>query len=66
MFESQSFYSRSRHKASGHQSEKRILVLGAGMVSAPLVEYLHRDSPRVAIKVCEYFTSRISYTRSVN
>lgn len=46
--------SRSRHKASSSQAEKRVLVLGAGMVSAPLVEYLHRDAPRVAIKVCEY------------
>ncbi|XP_063698348.1 alpha-aminoadipic semialdehyde synthase, mitochondrial [Culicoides brevitarsis] len=45
-------HSRSRHKAPGTQAEKRVLVLGAGMVSAPLVEYLHRDSPRVAIKVC--------------
>lgn len=46
--------SRSRHKATSSQSEKHVLVLGAGMVSAPLVEYLHRDSPRVAIKVCAY------------
>ncbi|XP_023313473.1 alpha-aminoadipic semialdehyde synthase, mitochondrial, partial [Trichogramma pretiosum] len=35
---------RSRHKDNGHESKSRTaLVLGAGYVSAPLVEYLHRD-----------------------
>ncbi|XP_055919491.1 alpha-aminoadipic semialdehyde synthase, mitochondrial [Eupeodes corollae] len=35
---------KSRHKVEGSQEyHKRILVLGAGMVSAPLVEWLHRE-----------------------
>ncbi|XP_055542095.1 alpha-aminoadipic semialdehyde synthase, mitochondrial [Wyeomyia smithii] len=42
---------RSRHKTEGcSTSKKRVLVLGAGFVSAPLVEYLHRES-NVSIKV---------------
>lgn len=35
----------SRHKVPGSVGEapaSRVIVLGAGMVSAPLVEYLHR------------------------
>ncbi|PNF15025.1 Alpha-aminoadipic semialdehyde synthase, mitochondrial [Cryptotermes secundus] len=37
----------SRHKVSGSDGEapaSRVIVLGAGMVSAPLVEYLHRGN----------------------
>ncbi|XP_018369650.1 PREDICTED: alpha-aminoadipic semialdehyde synthase, mitochondrial [Trachymyrmex cornetzi] len=35
---------RSRHKADNReQQSKTVVVLGAGYVSAPLVEYLHRD-----------------------
>ncbi|XP_021922979.1 alpha-aminoadipic semialdehyde synthase, mitochondrial isoform X2 [Zootermopsis nevadensis] len=37
----------SRHKVSGSDGEapaRRVIVLGAGMVSAPLVEYLHRGN----------------------
>lgn len=42
---------RSRHKTEGSCTyKKRVLVLGAGFVSAPLVEYLHRES-NVSIKV---------------
>lgn len=35
---------RSRHKSdSSSEGKKQVLVLGAGFVSAPLVEYLHRE-----------------------
>lgn len=46
---------RSRHKSLEGSSEgkKRILVLGAGMVSAPLVEYLSRDND-ISMKVCSH------------
>ncbi|XP_033150839.1 alpha-aminoadipic semialdehyde synthase, mitochondrial [Drosophila busckii] len=43
---------RSRHKMEGRsESHKKVLVLGAGMVSAPLVEWLHREKD-VSITVC--------------
>ncbi|XP_065355629.1 alpha-aminoadipic semialdehyde synthase, mitochondrial [Calliphora vicina] len=43
---------RSRHKIEGRsESDKKVLVLGAGMVSAPLVEWLHREKD-VSITVC--------------
>ncbi|EDW03707.1 alpha-aminoadipic semialdehyde synthase, mitochondrial [Drosophila grimshawi] len=43
---------RSRHKMEGRsESNKKVLVLGAGMVSAPLVEWLHREKD-VSITVC--------------
>ncbi|XP_068151010.1 alpha-aminoadipic semialdehyde synthase, mitochondrial [Drosophila tropicalis] len=43
---------RSRHKMEGrNESNKKVLVLGAGMVSAPLVEWLHREKD-VSITVC--------------
>nr|XP_018915119.1 PREDICTED: alpha-aminoadipic semialdehyde synthase, mitochondrial [Bemisia tabaci] len=36
--------SANRHKESGSSgTEKRCLVLGAGLVSEPLIEFLHRD-----------------------
>ncbi|XP_034184998.1 lysine ketoglutarate reductase/saccharopine dehydrogenase [Osmia lignaria lignaria] len=36
---------RSKHKADNSEVQnKKVVVLGAGYVSAPLVEYLHRDS----------------------
>lgn len=39
------FSGKSRQKADRElgDTEKRVLVLGAGFVSAPLVEYLHRE-----------------------
>uniref|UniRef100_A0A182P494 Alpha-aminoadipic semialdehyde synthase, mitochondrial n=1 Tax=Anopheles epiroticus TaxID=199890 RepID=A0A182P494_9DIPT len=46
---------RSRHKTEGsYEGKKRVLVLGAGFVSAPLVEYLHRES-NVSIKVASQY-----------
>lgn len=42
---------RSKHKSDGASYKKRVLVLGAGMVSAPCVEYLSRDND-VSMKVC--------------
>jgi alpha-aminoadipic semialdehyde synthase len=43
---------KSRHKTESNlEGKKNILVLGAGMVSAPLVEYLNR-SKDIHIKVC--------------
>ncbi|XP_037960737.1 alpha-aminoadipic semialdehyde synthase, mitochondrial [Teleopsis dalmanni] len=48
----ESYTSRSRHKVEGeNEGDKKVLVLGAGMVSAPLVEWLHREKD-VAITVC--------------
>lgn len=44
----------SRHKTvESTDGMKRVLILGAGMVSAPVVEYLHRD-PKVHIQVCSH------------
>lgn len=45
--------SRNRHKidSTSLDGRKRVLVLGAGMVSEPLVEYLYRDE-KVSINVC--------------
>lgn len=40
-----------KHKIDGDAFTKRVLVLGAGMVSAPLVEYLSRDTT-ISMKVC--------------
>ncbi|XP_043271750.1 alpha-aminoadipic semialdehyde synthase, mitochondrial isoform X2 [Venturia canescens] len=46
--------SRSRHKAeNGETQTKKVVVLGAGYVSAPLVEYLNRDK-NIAIAVCSH------------
>lgn len=42
---------RSKHKSDGTEFSKRVLVLGAGMVSAPLVEYLSRNHD-ISMKVC--------------
>ncbi|XP_011207613.2 alpha-aminoadipic semialdehyde synthase, mitochondrial [Bactrocera dorsalis] len=43
---------RSRHKIEGRfEASKKALVLGAGMVSAPLVEWLAREND-VSITVC--------------
>ncbi|KAL1117383.1 hypothetical protein AAG570_004709, partial [Ranatra chinensis] len=40
---------RSKHKADGSSGDmKRVLVLGAGFVSGPVLEYLHRD-PKILI-----------------
>ncbi|KAL5278904.1 AASS family protein [Megaselia abdita] len=45
---------RSRHKVPGSSdTQKKVVVLGAGMVSAPLVEYLYRDKD-IAITVCSH------------
>lgn len=48
------FSKSSRHKSEeSADGKKRVLILGAGMVSAPVVEYLHRD-PKVHIQVCSH------------
>lgn len=46
-------YRRYRNKgdSSAEDGRKKVLILGAGMVSAPLVEYLSRDE-NVSINVC--------------
>ncbi|XP_037034075.1 alpha-aminoadipic semialdehyde synthase, mitochondrial isoform X1 [Bradysia coprophila] len=45
---------RSRHKSEvSHEGKKRVLILGAGMVSAPVVEYLHRDG-KLHITACSH------------
>lgn len=47
-------FRRSRHKSEeSNEGKKRVLILGAGMVSAPVVEYLHRD-PKILINVCSH------------
>ncbi|XP_055375686.1 alpha-aminoadipic semialdehyde synthase, mitochondrial [Condylostylus longicornis] len=46
--------SRSRQKVEGvSENQKRVLILGAGMVSAPLVEWLHQHKD-IAIKICSH------------
>lgn len=45
------FLSRFRHKSDSVEGRKQVLVLGAGMVSGPLIEYLYRDE-KVSINVC--------------
>lgn len=49
-------FRRHRHKSDSmsNDSRKQVLVLGAGMVCAPLVEYLYRDE-RISINVCSQF-----------
>lgn len=45
---------RSRQKTdSSTFGQKRVLILGAGMVSAPVVEYLYRDD-KISINVCSH------------
>ncbi|PZC85138.1 hypothetical protein B5X24_HaOG202902 [Helicoverpa armigera] len=34
---------RSRHKVEGNEQQTPVLILGSGLVSAPVVEYLSRD-----------------------
>lgn len=55
---------RSKHKSEGSAvGKKRILILGAGMVSAPLVEYLSRDKD-ISMKVCSHLkeeADRLAY-----
>lgn len=55
---------KSRHKIEGSdEGKKRLLVLGAGMVSAPLVEWLHRDK-KIAITICSHLkeeSDRLAY-----
>lgn len=48
--------SRNRHKSDSSSTDgrKQVLVLGAGMVCAPLVEYLYRDQ-NISINVCSEF-----------
>lgn len=50
------FASRSRHKSSEStgSDRKHVLILGAGMVSAPVVEYLSRDD-KISINICSQF-----------
>lgn len=47
---------RNRHKSdsSSLSGQKQVLVLGAGMVCAPVIEYLYRDE-KVSINVCSQF-----------
>lgn len=46
---------RSKHKSDvSAEGKKRVLVLGAGFVSAPLVEYLHRDEDKYQIRVASH------------
>lgn len=48
------FSSRSRQKTEGSvDGRKQVLILGAGMVSAPVVEYLYRDE-KISINVCSH------------
>ncbi|XP_044259729.1 alpha-aminoadipic semialdehyde synthase, mitochondrial isoform X1 [Tribolium madens] len=46
---------KSRHKASSESSsvEKQVVIVGAGRVAAPLVEYLHRDKSVGITVACE-------------
>lgn len=49
-----SIESRSRHKSEvSLEGKKRVVILGAGMVSAPVVEYLHRDG-KLHITACSH------------
>ncbi|XP_039751118.1 alpha-aminoadipic semialdehyde synthase, mitochondrial [Pararge aegeria] len=41
---------RSRHKVEGHDQQTSVVILGSGLVSAPVVEYLARDK-NVAITI---------------
>ncbi|XP_026732692.1 alpha-aminoadipic semialdehyde synthase, mitochondrial-like [Trichoplusia ni] len=41
---------RSRHKVEGNDQQSPVLILGSGLVSAPVVEYLSRDK-NIAITV---------------
>lgn len=46
--------SRSRQKTeTSEEGRKHVLILGAGMVSAPVVEYLYRDE-KISINVCSH------------
>ncbi|CAH0555454.1 unnamed protein product [Brassicogethes aeneus] len=46
---------KSRHKSGGDslKAEKNVVILGAGRVAAPLVEYLHRDENIGITVACE-------------
>lgn len=48
--------SRSRHKSGecSGSDQKHVLILGAGMVSSPVVEYLSRDE-KISINICSQF-----------
>lgn len=46
-------FSKSRHKSENVVSEKNVLVLGAGRVAAPLVEYLYRNKSVGITVACE-------------
>ncbi|XP_053612509.1 alpha-aminoadipic semialdehyde synthase, mitochondrial isoform X1 [Plodia interpunctella] len=41
---------RCRHKVEGHEQETSVVILGSGLVSAPVVEYLSRDK-NVAVTI---------------
>lgn len=49
-------FRRHHHKSDSNASNgrKQVLILGAGMVCAPVVEYLYRDE-RLCINVCSQF-----------
>lgn len=46
-------FRKSRHKSESIQSEKNVLIVGAGRVAAPLVEYLYRDKSVGITVACE-------------
>ncbi|XP_045768568.1 alpha-aminoadipic semialdehyde synthase, mitochondrial [Maniola jurtina] len=45
---------RSRHKVEGHAQQTSVLILGSGLVSAPVVEYLARDQ-NVSVTIASQF-----------
>lgn len=49
-------FRKHRHKSDSNSTDgrKQVLILGAGMVCAPVVEYLYRDE-RISINVCSQF-----------
>lgn len=46
-------FSRSRHKVERDDEQTPVVILGSGLVSAPVVEYLARDS-KFAVTVGQY------------
>lgn len=48
------YFSRSRHKVEGNDQQSPIVILGSGLVSAPVVEYLSRDK-NIAVTVGMFY-----------
>lgn len=48
------YFSRSRHKVEGNDQQIPVMILGSGLVSAPVVEYLTRDK-NIAVTVGTLF-----------